>query len=392
MLQHRCPALVLTLACALSLLCLPLKAQSQATTQNPDDWMVEVRGPNVPPDFLPFSRGSHTASTSFGTSAWCTEAQIAEHAQPSLKLVYWLEGDVAKVSIALQYPATAGAGSPPQQVSDTPVGTYTLKADDPLTLSDLLRFGLPALELTLVTARDPGSTLPPIVNNTSSLTVEREDEDRETYKLTVRNNSYLVAQAVTVSSVGADGSSTDTTAGMGMEPVIMPGASHELWVSKGDASTVQQIIVDAVVFKDGTYEGSDLSAAILLATYTGRQRQKQRIQALIREQLENPDAADGADLELVRARVKSLPSTPDRDLADSVLQKFPGLTGAQRERVETAAKSGYQMEKSMFLNHLARYVEEKSKPQAADSSLEQWWESYTNDQESATAPTLLPPH
>ena len=391
MLQPRCQALALILACALSLLCLCPNAQSQ-TTLNPRDWMLEVRGPNVPPEFRAFPDGDRTASASFETSVWCTEAQNSEDPpQPSLELVYWLEDGVAKVRVSLRFPATTGTRSLPKQAPDTPVGTYSLRPDDPVSLSDLARFGLPAVELTLVTARDPGSALPPIVNNTSSLTVEREDEDRALYKLTVHNNSSLAAEAVIVSLLDPDGSIDTRTEGEYVKSLIMPGTSHELWISKEGDSAVQQLTIDAVVFKDGTYEGSGLDAATLLAMHTGSQRQRQHIQALIREQLHNPDAAGGADLELVRARVEALPSTPDQHLVESVLEKFPGLTAAQRERVETATKAGYQGERGMFLKHLALYAEEMSKPQAAASWLKQWWDAYTNPQESVAAPSASPP-
>jgi hypothetical protein len=254
------------------------------------------------------------------------------------------------------------------------VGNYVVRPSDLVLISQLTQYGLRPVEVRLVSAKPPEPTLLPVVNKTSSLIVENVDEDRNDYKVALRNISQLAVEGVIASVVGASGA-TDTHRELPISGRFMAsGAARLISISKEDnPPDAQQLLIDAVLFEDGSCEGDETSAAILEAVYAGRKEQEQRITDLIEKQLRNKDADDDARIESLQSQVAALSAESEPSLVNGVLERIPNPTDQQKQVISENVREGLELAKEIFLNSLKLYGFEKSSGHGPAVSLEQWW-------------------
>ena len=140
-----------------------------------------------------------------------------------------------------------------------------------------------------------------------------------------------------------------------------------------EASGAPRIVVDAVTFSDGTYEGDDSKAAMLNSEQLGRETQQQRIAALVEETVHKSAANDSLRIALLLSQVPALPEEPGPEMIDSIIARFPGLPDEARNSIRRDEKSALEYEKHNFLSQLKLFEVEASNRPVTDVSLEQWW-------------------
>ena len=365
-----------------------IELPAQEPTDSATRWMLEINYNGE----VSYSEVGDEGSILFGPGL-PSESGKTPSSQIALRLVYTRPiDDTVPLQVSLLFRATS------QEPSVVPVGNYVVRPNEPVILSELAGYGLKVAQVKLVTAKPSGFVAPKIVNRTASLAVESLDANREEYRVLVRNNSSIPVSATAFLAAGANGicdvyrqvgfnGTFIEPGGTRMVEFPLPGAEKNYFGPGGEscsassnakddiaeASGAPRIVVDAVTFSDGTYQGDDSKAAMLDAEQLGRETQQQRIAALVEEAVHNSGANDAARMALLVSQVPALSEEPGPEMVDSIIARFPGLPDDARNSIRRDEKSALEYEKHNFLSQLKLFEVEASNRSVTDVSLEQWW-------------------
>ena len=242
--------------------------------------------------------------------------------------------------------------------------------------------------------------LPLVFNNTNSLVVGSVNEDDSGYHLSLRSTSTTAVYGLAVAVIGDNGVCDLHTFRPNSGSFIEPNGNRELpalsfpkseaggWglrmgtcsdaadigvQSQTPASSITpRIVLDAVDFDDGTYEGDQAVAAMFEAERRGRALQRQRITALVEEDCKSAAAEDSDWVSSVRAQVSALSEQATPELVRSVQSGFNPAIRTEAS-VRQDIQSGMNFEKGFFLNQLKLYVAVSSKLGVPIVSLQTWW-------------------
>ena len=242
--------------------------------------------------------------------------------------------------------------------------------------------------------------LPLVSNNTNLLVVESVKTDDGGYNLSVRNTSTAAVFGLAMAVIGENGVCDLHTLRPISGSFIVPNGSRELpilpfpdaeaggWGSRmgtcSDAAVVgvqsqtlassvtPRIVIDAVDFDDGTYEGDEAVSAMFEAERQGRDTQRQRIAALVEENFKSVAAEDSDWVSSVRAQVAGLSEQATPELVYSLQSRFAPAISSEAS-IRQDIQNGMTFEKVLFLNQLKLYVAVSSKLGAPIVSLQTWW-------------------
>jgi hypothetical protein len=363
--------------------------------------MLEVSRANHPPDYSEVSEVCAEGSL-IGFDALDQEAgqNGSDKSQPrpsSLEFTCSMLGDSVQLRVTLVFKSSDKDSA---QWPEVLVGTYVIRPSEPTTLSELTRFGLEPWEVTLVSAKAPGSSVPTVSNKTSSLVVDNVDENRAGYKVFLRNTSQVAVAGVAVLVVGSNGV-CDLNDFRGFQgPAIAPSETSELEIdvpknepegfgpggescSASDAPKTDSgdsakppgssaIIIDAVDFEDGTYEGDPFRAAMMECLRLGKEPERERIAALVEAELRNLQTNDSEKISSIQTKVL-LPEEPDPALVRSTMERFSFLPASASASIQRDLKAGLLDQKVLFIDSLRAYEREVSGGEVQGVSLQQWW-------------------
>jgi hypothetical protein len=383
----------------LSLFPAPIGLAKQPVASDSGKWMLEITQANGTPDYVSAS-GSGRFEDQYVT--YLNRDRDANRLQPSsVELLYRVRGTAASVRIFLRFdPSTSRSDS----VKRLSVGTYVMLPGQSITITELSRYGIQPMQVKLVTAEPPWAIQPEIANETSSMVVEKVDQDRGEYKLFLRNASEVAVNGIVVSVFGKDGRCRMHNQRALSGRFMPPGASGELHVSLPDpedegvegsdglscsdapqavsgpsqrtnssGTRTPKIVIEAVDFEDGSYEGDDRKAAMLEAERLGREIERPRIIAVVEKQLASNERDGMAKLASVQSQVSALSDNVDSAVLMSIMARFPTVPDSAKQSIERDIRNGLRMEKATFLNNLRLYLFELSKQLTSDPSLQRWW-------------------
>jgi hypothetical protein len=240
--------------------------------------------------------------------------------------------------------------------------------------------------------------LPEIVNHTKSLIVERVDEDEAGYHLTIRGSAPVDVFGFALAVIGENGicdshtllafsgpwlSAQETAkipelqfpsadeGGFGeRRGVCSEDGDHKIELTVPSIPVTPRIVIEALVFEDGTYDGDPARAMMMEAERIGRERQFRRIATQVEEELNSSGGRDWiGDL---HARVSALTVEPEPEMVHSLQSRF-GATGTPEEQVKSDIAGGLGTEKLIVLNNLKIYEMVSSKRGQPIVSLQTWW-------------------
>lgn len=365
-------------------------------------WMLEIVQANQEPEYLRMPEGhDEDHADEYGINL--RFSNHPSHNQFSdLEFHYWMEGAAARVLVSLMSDSSNGR---PGSEKEVPVGNYIIQPGESVTVSQLSQFGLQPVQVKMVTAKLPDAIKPEIVNETSSMVVENLDQNRAEYKLFLRNRSELTAHALVVSVIDGDGRCWMHDLSIGYGPLMAPGETDKFDLiflhgvegevgadgmscsytpqSAGGATQranssgtrAPKIVIEAVDFKDGSYDGNAQKAAMMEAQRLGRKIERTRITAIVESQLENGQPDGMAKLTSVQSQVKALIDSVDLAALNSIMARFTAVPASAKESIERDIHEGMLMEKGMVLGNLRIYLFELSKGLTLGPSLELWWDA-----------------
>ncbi len=217
--------------------------------------------------------------------------------------------------------------------TEVPVGEYKVTEGKRTIVSDLSKFGVVPIEVSLVKAPVTVAILPSVINKSKSLnvTVEPVTANMPSYRVRVSNLSPkgLMAYAFETSSEGRkhlSGISRNLNDTVFIEPgqsaeKIMPYPVQPQTTSTGKMPEARQtdvvFSVLAAIFEDGTYEGDPVRAADIRSIQIGQKIEILRILNQLRGKYDSADAfaADLSDIKF----------TMDEDAFAAFLNQFPTL-------------------------------------------------------------------
>jgi hypothetical protein len=252
----------------------------------------------------------------------------------------------------------------------------------------------------LLAAVQPQAPFPQVVNNTHSLLLESFGADEDGYNLTLRSNSPVAVSRVAIAAIGENAVCDLHTFGAFAGSFISPSGDRTLptldfpdpnagaWGPRmgacSEAATrerpsetsgsrvISEVIIEAVSFEDGSYEGDLAISAMLETQRVARGLQQQHIAALVAEELESAGPDDPDWVDAMQKRVSDLSVQPDEDTVHSLRLRF-GSSVATEQSIRQEFQTWSRFEKLDLLNHLKMYVVESSHRGLPIVSLQTWW-------------------
>jgi len=208
-----------------------------------------------------------------------------------------------------------------KQISEEPVGTYTLRESETVKVEAAKNFGVEPFEIKVIPLSSLPSNLPAVENKLPSLevvSVQQEFSALPFIKITFRNFSEKAIEAVSL-EVMQGGRSVVRWLPQGVDgkPLIPPGETYESRMplatrTDGVAGNYspsvlgdQRIVITGLLFSDDTSEGSP-PKDLLLAFKHGRKIELRRILPLFENALTLSDADLSDGPAKLRSRVEAL--------------------------------------------------------------------------------------
>jgi hypothetical protein len=381
----------------------PIGLAERPGASDPGKWMLEIVPEDQAPHYLQMPEG-HSEDQGDYTFIPLDAHNGTSGIQPSgLEFRYWMQGTAVRVRVSLTFDPSE---SLPSSEEERPVENYLIHPGESITVSQLSQFGLRPVQVKMVTAKPAGATQPEVVNETSSMVVENVDQDRAQYKLFLRNTSELAVDGIVASVFDREGRCTMHNQRSNYGHFIAAGATREIEFSlpeprenegevgadgkscsnapqapseaspatQSGGAGVSEIVIEAVDFEDGSYEGDAQKAAMLEADRLGRKLERPRITAVVENQLADAQPDGMAKLVSVQSQVTALSDKVDPAALDSIMARFPAVRDSAKQALERDIHEGLLMERTMFLNNLRRYLFELSRGSTSDASLQRWWD------------------
>ena len=312
---------------------------------------------------------------------WKPSAEVPEQAG-ALQIKFWLADGSAEIEITA-YLGKMEPNSRPyewERMTKAKVLMRALGLDETVTITETERFGIAPFDIKVSRARPWSVGQPQIINKTQALTVSGIIEARPTYILNIRNVSHKAINAIRW--YGQIRGQQTSGSGISGESVIAPGSAFELRQHfefqeekrRTDSDRLEferTIVIAAIVFDDGTFEGEANAAAEMAANVAGEQIQLTQINRLARSlaqsSLRNPELL----LKKLKADIAALSESPNQAVVDEVVRRFAAADEDMRNRrVKEEIGNGLRSTKSHFLREIEKL--EFRLEQSSDVDFDLW--------------------
>jgi hypothetical protein len=301
-----------------------------------DDLALEVQNPGGFPSYLTVRDSAASGSALFYSFRRVGGVPVDDPRYvTAIQMSYRAEGAAVRLEVGVLF-GRFDHNDTPRSLEGVPretVGRYLIPLNTSARLDDLARYGIEPFEVRTVPPKPEVPNLPAIDNRTTALDVVGVGEDRTTYPVQLKNISQKNVVALELRSPRDRGSSGQRGAAKLPRVLIAPGEIHTVQCSidrtgrststgfVADSPARQVIVISAVVFDDGSWDGESETAAALLAWLHGFRLQLARIvtglEALLRSGSNDPAE--------VRALAAGLPEEPSRSEIDAAAARFGAL-------------------------------------------------------------------
>jgi hypothetical protein len=227
----------------------------------------------------------------------------------------------------------------------------------------LRSFGVAPITIRVVGVRDAEDYAPAVTSRAPSVVsvgIQRAQGRFPKYLISLRNDSGRDISALMVAAytnerhrltqmVHRDRDATLVRAGEVYELDTWGGEDGR---NDGESYTpggLSEVVIEAAVFTDGSYEGDAEKAAHVRALWTGRRLQIARLASLLREAGGSPDAGTRAGLTALRARINALDERCDPAALALLLSQFPAFDARTTQDLAGSAAFELHMRKNELL-------------------------------------------
>jgi hypothetical protein len=132
------------------------------------------------------------------------------------------------------------------------------------------------------------------------------------------------------------------------------------------------LVLQAALFEDGSYEGDIEIAARMAAFQNGAKVQRQRIESLVEPILADAQSDDGAKMGRIGTAVAQLSVAPDPQMMATLRKQFPAFPDRGMEQVKSEFAAGMKSEKENAVYLLQQY-KETNRAGRRHIPLAEWW-------------------
>lgn len=304
-----------------------------------------------------------------------------------LRLQVWLEERVPQIEIF----AYLGKATPQARMEEweklpkVKVLTRALLLDETVTISDTERFGIVPFKLRAFKAQ-PWSIGPPTVTNkTAALTITSLTESRPHYRVAVKNLSHTPISGIRW--YGLENGRRGGGSGMSGPLVIPSGGSFEIRQHFGFAEApmmrdatnwrppTREIVIAAILFHDGSYEGEPDEAVEMAANKAGERFQLERAARLWRNLSVTPASEQATVAVRLKGEISALSEEAPTEVVDELITRFSVASQDMRNRrIRHHVSNGLRFVKNHLRSEIERYeVLRESAP--ADANFEELLEN-----------------
>jgi hypothetical protein len=197
-----------------------------------------------------------------------------------------LEGELWRVNVSVGMGEFYDAGA-------HRVGSFALRTNERAFVSDLVRYGVNPLSVSVVKVLGGAARAPRVINRTQSISVEKLEVRAlpEPYRVSLKNSSSKDVIAVQISSYKfSEFTALKWHGGDRLRALIKAGQSYPMEMVSEDRACAgmdgyrptqtDRIEISSVVFADGSYEGTAGLAALIRARALGHIQPLSRVAEL----------------------------------------------------------------------------------------------------------------
>jgi hypothetical protein len=302
---------------------------------------------------------------------WKPSAEVPS-AAGVIKVTFWLEQDSVRVEVLAYLGEIAPNSRPPdwQKLPQMKIASRLVRLDETISIDETQRVGIQLFQVKLVRAA-PWSIGPPeVINKTQALNVESTTEERPAYTVTVRNVSTKNISAIMWYGIENDRKG----GGGGVQGGLLVRAGKEFQIqqhfsnsqekradeSNSELPRKRQIVIAAVLFEDGSFEGEPDTAATMAAGWSAEAQQLSRIIPLLQSAAASGDPDQTASLAKLKNDIGALSEEVDTAQVAKLLTRFPNLSSEQQRIVNVGFKGGLRVAKHNMLNEIERLEYERA--------------------------------
>lgn len=314
--------------------------------------------------------------------AWKPSEEVPAEVS-ALKIEFWTEEGAIRIEVKA-YLGQSGPHSRPEDWEKLPtvkVASRLVREDETISIVETERFGIEPF-LVKVSRSAPWSIgVPEIVNKTQALTVTHLSEARPAYTLTVRNVSHKHISAI--NWYGLTNLRRGSGTGLSGAPLIRAGSVFDIHQrfgfdeSRPEESPMERppkraIVIAAVVFEDGTFEGEVDQSAEMAASLAGHNLQFLRAIQLLRAVALLPDDDLPAILSKLKRKLASLGETAAPEVVTELVSRFaPASEDTRNRRIKEEVNNSLKSAKNHLVQTLEKFEYQWSKSPTR-AALELW--------------------
>lgn len=376
----------------LSILILPLQGVSQERTQRPQqppvsDFNVQLINlvrttfeASVPGDGA--RSGLWANSNLHRIPGWKPTEEVPAEVSV-LKVEFWTEEEAIRVEVKA-YLGQSGPHSRPEdweKLQTVKVASRLVREDETISIAEAEAFGIEPFSVKVSRSAPWSIGVPEIINKTQALTVTHISEERPTYTLSVRNVSHKNISAI--NWYGLTNLQRGGSTGLSAVRLISAGGVFDLHQrfgfdeARSEGSQIGQppkraIVIAAVVFDDGTFEGEVDQSAEMAAGLAGRRIQLLRAIQLLRGVSLIPDDDLPAILAKLKRKLASLGEAADQEVVIELASRFATASeDTRKRRIKEEVSNSLKSAKMHLVQKLEKFEYQWSKsPTRTD--LELW--------------------
>ena len=346
---------------------------------DPSEYVVQVTVPGRLPMEIPVSRqGSGAAGLPLGRRVAGAVADPGNPKPETAEVAAKMDGEMVRVDLNLAF----------DNDRKETVATYRLREGETIDVAALSNYEIGSFTIRVVLAKplveDPTPTDQlQITNNVPSLQVlrfEKADASSTSYQLEVRNlsNKDILCVDLYIPDPENHGSSGQRAGGWKRRPLIKSGEVWKTDVSNGRSGRttsqgfvpqpprVKTLIVRAIVFDDGAYEGDPEAAAEIEAMRLG-----QKVTYLKAIDLLEGALRQGEVIQWLQEAVYAIPKQVSDDLLDGIISRFPSLSDGVRSSLKFQAESSARTTKQMVIRQIEMFKESATRS-SEGTNLHDW--------------------
>ena len=313
-------------------------------------------------------------------SEWKT-SEAAPEKTNALRLQFWIEAGMPQIEVLAHLGNVETRPYEWDKQKATKVVSRSLPIDETITITEAEAFGIVPFQVKVFRAQ-PWSVGPPqVTNKTQALTVLSLTENRPVYTLAVRNLSHKAINAV--HWYGLENGKKEGGSGMSGVPLIPAGRPFEIRQRFGLAeekiqsepvempSSTREIVIAAILFSDGTFEGEPDEAAEMAAEASGERIQLTRVLRLL-EKMSGTAEPETARLKKLKTDISALSEEVDPRVANKLIAQFAEASEDMRNRrIKEEIANGLRYVKNEVIQEIEKF-ERQRENSPAKAHFESW--------------------